>query len=176
MKKLASIFAALIAAAAFSIPAQAQRGGHFGGARMGGAHVGGAHIGGFSGARMGGFSAARVGGFGGARIGAAPFSGARVAATGRGIYRGGVWRGRYGQYGYRYGRYGYRHGGYRYGGYWPYWGWGGALAWAWPYYDYGYYDGYGDDSAVAYCVRRFKSYDPASGTYLGYDGRRHACP
>jgi hypothetical protein len=32
------------------------------------------------------------------------------------------------------------------------------------------------NSSVAYCMRRFKSYDPASGTYLGYDGRRHACP
>ena len=31
-------------------------------------------------------------------------------------------------------------------------------------------------SAVAYCSQRFKSYDPASGTYLGYDGRRHPCP
>ena len=30
--------------------------------------------------------------------------------------------------------------------------------------------------AVAYCARRFKSYDPASGTYLGNDGNRHACP
>lgn len=29
---------------------------------------------------------------------------------------------------------------------------------------------------VAYCSQRFKSYDPASGTYLGYDGRRHPCP
>ena len=50
----------------------------------------------------------------------------------------------------------------------------GALAAAtWPYYDYGYYNGYdyGDSDAVAYCIRRFKSYDPASGTYLGYDGR-----
>lgn len=28
----------------------------------------------------------------------------------------------------------------------------------------------------AYCIRRFKSYDPASGTYLGYDGLRHPCP
>jgi len=25
------------------------------------------------------------------------------------------------------------------------------------------------------CAQRFRSYDPASGTYLGYDGRRHAC-
>ena len=29
---------------------------------------------------------------------------------------------------------------------------------------------------VAYCVQRFKSYDPKSGTYLGYDGVRHSCP
>jgi hypothetical protein len=28
----------------------------------------------------------------------------------------------------------------------------------------------------AYCFSRFKSYDPASGTYLGYDGARHPCP
>ena len=30
--------------------------------------------------------------------------------------------------------------------------------------------------AVAYCMQRFKSYDPRSGTYLGYDGARHPCP
>jgi hypothetical protein len=29
---------------------------------------------------------------------------------------------------------------------------------------------------VAYCERRFKSYDPITGTYLGYDGVRHPCP
>lgn len=29
---------------------------------------------------------------------------------------------------------------------------------------------------VAYCLQRFRSYDPASGTYLGYDGLRHPCP
>jgi hypothetical protein len=29
---------------------------------------------------------------------------------------------------------------------------------------------------VAYCLQRFKSYDPRSGTYLGYDGLRHPCP
>jgi hypothetical protein len=32
------------------------------------------------------------------------------------------------------------------------------------------------NDAVAYCMRRFRSYDPASGTYLGYDGYRHPCP
>jgi hypothetical protein len=29
---------------------------------------------------------------------------------------------------------------------------------------------------AAYCSRRFRSYDPQSGTYLGNDGRRHPCP
>lgn len=32
------------------------------------------------------------------------------------------------------------------------------------------------DSAMAYCMRRFRSYDPYSRTYLGYDGYRHSCP
>jgi hypothetical protein len=30
--------------------------------------------------------------------------------------------------------------------------------------------------SVAYCAQRYRSYDPASGTYLGYDGLRHPCP
>lgn len=30
--------------------------------------------------------------------------------------------------------------------------------------------------AHAYCAQRFRSYDPRSGTYLGYDGYRHPCP
>jgi len=33
--------------------------------------------------------------------------------------------------------------------------------------------GGGDPS---YCAQRYRSYDPASGTYLGYDGQRHPCP
>lgn len=56
------------------------------------------------------------------------------------------------------------------------------------YYDDPYYYGssYYDEPSVAvvqdgggdsaYCAQRFKSYDPASGTYLGYDGKRHPCP
>lgn len=58
---------------------------------------------------------------------------------------------------------------------------GGAFA-AQPRYGYGYGPGPGyyavpvDDGAVQYCLSRFKSYDPASGTYLGYDGARHPCP
>jgi len=27
----------------------------------------------------------------------------------------------------------------------------------------------------AYCSRRYRSFDPASGTYMGYDGYRHYC-
>jgi hypothetical protein len=27
----------------------------------------------------------------------------------------------------------------------------------------------------AYCMQRYRSYDPASGTFLGNDGRRHPC-
>jgi hypothetical protein len=66
---------------------------------------------------------------------------------------------------------------------------GGALA-SPGYYGPGYYEpapvyvepgpttiysgGVGGDEA--YCIRRFKSYDPGSGTYLGYDGLRHPCP
>ena len=33
---------------------------------------------------------------------------------------------------------------------------------------------YGDP--IAYCMQRFRSYDPYSRTYLGYDGFRHPCP
>lgn len=47
-----------------------------------------------------------------------------------------------------------------------------------PYYYYSgptYYDLPPDDD-VAYCMRRFRSYDLKTGTYLGYDGHRHPCP
>jgi hypothetical protein len=92
---------------------------------------------------------------------------------------------------------GWHHGGRHHGG-----GWGGAAAGfaagaliggalgaaSRPYYGYGA-DYYGYDyapgpvvversggDADAYCAQRFRSYDPASGTYLGYDGLRHPCP
>jgi len=29
---------------------------------------------------------------------------------------------------------------------------------------------------IAYCMQRFRSYDPTTQTYLGYDGFRHPCP
>jgi hypothetical protein len=93
---------------------------------------------------------------------------------------------------------GYRHHHRHGGGYWP--GAvagavvGGALAsnyyYGSPYYAPGYYDDsyayYDDDAPVAieaapggdasYCAQRYRSYDPASGTYLGHDGQRHPCP
>ncbi len=28
---------------------------------------------------------------------------------------------------------------------------------------------------MTYCVQRYRSYDPASGTFMGYDGQRHPC-
>jgi len=134
LKHLASICAALIvAAAAFSTSAQAQR--HIG------THVG-THV--------------------GAHVGRTHFGGR---------YYGGGYRGRY--YG---GRGGYYGGGY----YGDDWGWGGFAAGAilggllaapGPYY----YEPAPED-AVAYCMQRFRSYDPSSGTYLGYDGYRHPCP
>ncbi|QLH73507.1 BA14K family protein [Rhodopseudomonas palustris] len=81
------------------------------------------------------------------------------------------WHGGGGWHGHRGGGY-YRHGGY---------GWGPAIG--------GLAAGAiiggaiansqaqaGAVDADAYCSQRFRSYDPASGTYLGYDGRRHACP
>jgi BA14K-like protein len=65
-------------------------------------------------------------------------------------------------------------------------GFGAPYAYGYPYDDwygsYGYDNSYvvvapdRDDDAVAYCSRRFRSYDPDTGTYLGYDGLRHPCP
>ena len=33
-----------------------------------------------------------------------------------------------------------------------------------------------DERAVDYCAQRYRSFDPATGTYLGFDGQRHPCP
>lgn len=42
------------------------------------------------------------------------------------------------------------------------------------YYEY---DDYAwDRPDIRYCEMRFKSYDPLTRAYLGYDGRRHPCP
>lgn len=39
----------------------------------------------------------------------------------------------------------------------------------------GYYPARGSTDWYAYCARKYRSFDPRSGTYLGYDGRRHYC-
>jgi len=44
-----------------------------------------------------------------------------------------------------------------------------------PYYGPVYGPGYGGSPNDSYCFSRYRSYDPGSGTYMGYDGRRHPC-
>jgi len=34
---------------------------------------------------------------------------------------------------------------------------------------------YYDANAITYCARKYRSFDPNSFTFLGYDGRRHYC-
>ena len=51
---------------------------------------------------------------------------------------------------------------------------GGALAAQPRYYGSGY--AYAPGRSVAWCESHYRSYDPRSGTYLGYDGYRHPCP
>jgi hypothetical protein len=69
---------------------------------------------------------------------------------------------------------------YGYGGY---GGYGGGYSdydpgdgYAAPAGGYGYAAPYAGGSQVGYCQQRFRSYDPGSGTYLGFDGFRHPCP
>ena len=37
-------------------------------------------------------------------------------------------------------------------------------------------DSYAMAQGDTYCAQRYRSYDPASGTFMGYDGQRHPCP
>jgi hypothetical protein len=68
-----------------------------------------------------------------------------------------------------------RHYGYGYGG-WPFFGY------SWPYYGYGYY--YGAPAVgyqpwttewLAYCRAKYRSFNPSTGYYLGYDADNHFC-
>jgi hypothetical protein len=169
--KLIGSFAILIACAQMIAldPADARRGGG-----------GGMRGGGFSGGGM------RAGGFGGA--GRAGLGGPRGAHVSNPIARPGVgngpgWANRPGNRpGYGYGSgYGYR----------PGYAWGAAAlgtGLAYSAYNSGYYgnDYYGSydegayagspDDAVAECARRFKTYDPASQTYIKSKGVRASCP
>ena len=123
-------------------------------------------FGGAAGAIIGGAVGGRRGVGIGAIIGAA--TGAIIAAEGR-RYPGGYyyWRGGC-----------YRR---RPGGVW----FGVAPSYCGPaYYPPAYYAprvyappfGYSWSAAIAYCARRYRSYDPVTQTYLGYDGYRHPCP
>jgi hypothetical protein len=38
-----------------------------------------------------------------------------------------------------------------------------------------YAPAYGGGDWLAYCSSKYRSFDPATGTYLGYDGLRHPC-
>jgi len=118
------------------------------------------------------------------------FSGPRNVATAGNWQGGGNWQGR--------GNWDGRRWHHRRGGFWPGFATGVAVGGlgSYAYYGggYGYYDDpyyYGDSyydepsvavvpdsggDSAAYCAQRYKSYDPASGTYLGYDGQRHPCP
>jgi hypothetical protein len=37
------------------------------------------------------------------------------------------------------------------------------------------YQGYAASPDTAWCAQRYRSFNPATGTYLGYDGRQHVC-
>lgn len=97
------------------------------------------------------------------------FGGRRFGHTRRGYGRGYGYR-----RGYGYGRgYGYRRGGAALGGLAAGAVIGGALA---AQAAQGREANGPSRADVDYCSQRFKSYDASSGTYLGYDGKRHACP
>jgi BA14K-like protein len=171
------------------------------GFRGGGAATAGPRFSGGSGMTAGTrFSGGAGPGFSGRVATTSPSYGGRVATSGPsygGNWQGGNrnWQGGNWQGGNRwaggYGRH-YRRG----GGFWPGVAVGAALGGSYAYYggsgyyDPGYYDDsyndsyYYDDSVAvapeggdaATCAQTYRSYDPASGTYLGYDGQRHPCP
>jgi hypothetical protein len=196
MSKLGILTAtALSLSLAIVTPALAQHvrgGGGGGGMRAaGGMHVGGGNFGGM---RAGGPAA--VGAQANFRGAQANLGAANVAA------RNGNFAGRGGA---QYAQGGYREGGFRgdrgrgWGtgaGFVAGLAAGSALGYG-AYYD-GYYDPYYGDSYAhsdgdyydpgnsvvvgqnvagdaSYCAQRYRSYDPASGTYLGLDGLRHPC-
>ncbi|MDA9521134.1 hypothetical protein XI06_12260 [Bradyrhizobium sp. CCBAU 11434] len=190
--RVLSAAAALALVLPMATPSFAQgHGGHGGGGGHFAGGGGGAHFGG-GGARMGGFSGGAHFGGGGGGFAAAARPNGGVAFNGGGrnfAASGGHWNGGGGNW--------HGNGWHHRGGFWPGFAAGAAIgglgSYAYygggPYYGDNYYDdGYYDDSASvavvpdtggdssAYCAQRYRSYDPASGTYLGYDGLRHPCP
>ena len=75
-----------------------------------------------------------------------------------------------------YGRYGGYRGGYYRGGRWIGLGIGAAIVGSAIVAENYRYRRYRDDSAVERCADTYRSFDPRSGTYMGYDGERHTCP
>ncbi|WP_128925442.1 BA14K family protein [Bradyrhizobium guangxiense] len=167
----------------------------------GGAHIGGGGGGFGGGARMGGGPAIQGGGGNFAAGPAARPSGGNFVASpsprtafapsvsgDRSVATAGNWQGGSNWSG--------RHWHHHRGGFWPGFAAGAAIGGigSYAYYGGGYYDDpyyYGDSyydepsvavvpdsggDSAAYCAQRYRSYDPASGTYLGYDGQRHPCP
>lgn len=60
-------------------------------------------------------------------------------------------------------------------GYLPPFGFG--FNWGYPYIvDDEKIDHGSPSSMTVFCAQRFRTYDPTTQTYLGYDGRRHPCP
>ncbi|MBL8905841.1 MAG: BA14K family protein [Rhizobiales bacterium] len=128
-------------------------------------------------------------GYRGPRYGNRSWNGKRYGYNNR------YWRNN--RYGYNRGwygkRYGWNNGWCRYGRCRPYykykyynnpWPWiaaGAAVGYAGAYYYDNYYDDgpyYGTggyDAHVQWCLNRYRSYDPRTDTYLGYDGYRHRC-
>jgi hypothetical protein len=190
MSKLGILGAtALSLSLAIASPALAQEHAHGGGMRGGGMHGGGGgggmHVGaaGFRGAQAN-IGAGRVGGM----------NGANFAGRGNGQFAQGGFRG---DHGFRDRGIGAGAGfvaglaagsalGYGYDPYYNDGYYGDDYAYN-DYYDNGYdagYPAYPADSEVvvssaggdaSYCAQRYRSYDPASGTYLGFDGLRHPC-
>jgi hypothetical protein len=51
----------------------------------------------------------------------------------------------------------------------------GPMPWPSPRDSYSSMDHNAPDEAGASCSQRYRSYDPLSGTFRGYDGARHPC-
>lgn len=124
--------------------------------RVGSARIGRGSLGGFHGSYAG------RGGYGYRGGGAAA---AGIAGVAAGVIVGGALAGQaYPGYGYQqaYSGYGYQQ---------------TDPGWADAGYPYAQSPpAYADGGSVAYCESQFQSYNPATGTYLGFDGLQHPCP
>lgn len=152
-------------------------------AAIGGGNPGGGRS--FSGGNWSGGRA--VGGtWGGGRNFSGNFAGRPNGAVATNRFVGGNFSNWRGNDGWRHGRH-FRRGfgpgvGFAFGYGYPYGYYDDLYAYSGDYYP-AYDDSYvdtavieGGDDSVSACAARYRSYDPASRTYLGYDGQRHPCP